>query len=113
MNKNRLKNKILEYIKTHKETSFVEIERIFEENNFNYKGDIAYLSGENTNVVFWIGWNEEAFKLISDLKREGDIEMKICPPIYYIIDGKCLELPIVKSKNIKTEHWLPVAFSVV
>ncbi|MDK3978851.1 pathogenicity island protein, partial [Staphylococcus pseudintermedius] len=47
------------------------------------------------------------------LKRDGYIEMNICPPMYYLIDGKSLNLPIVKSKNIKTEHWLPVAFTAV
>ncbi|EGQ2901355.1 pathogenicity island protein [Staphylococcus pseudintermedius] len=113
MNKNRLKNKILEYIKTHAETSFVEIENIFEENGFDYKGNGAYTSGENDNVIFWVGWNERAFDIVAGLKRDGYIEMNICPPMYYLIDGKSLNLPIVKSKNIKTDHWLPVAFTAV
>lgn len=111
MNKNRLKNEILNYIKIHAETSFVEIERIFEEHQFDYKGDGAYSSGENDKVIFWLGWNQEAFKLIAELKRDGLIEMNICPPLCYMVDGKMLKLPIVKSKNIRTDHWLPVAFS--
>ncbi|HGO3746442.1 TPA: pathogenicity island protein, partial [Staphylococcus aureus] len=37
----------------------------------------------------------------------------ICPPMYYLIDGKGLRLPIVKNKNIKIDHWLPVTFSLV
>ncbi|EHT6210676.1 pathogenicity island protein, partial [Staphylococcus pseudintermedius] len=53
MNKHKLKKEILNYIKNHKETSFVEIERIFEENKFDYKGNGAYTSGENDNVIFW------------------------------------------------------------
>lgn len=113
MNKNRLKNKILEYIKTHEETSFVEIENIFEENGFDYEGEGAYTSGNHENVVFWLGWNEEAFNIVADLKRDGLIEMNICPPLYYLIDGKGLSLPIVKSKNINTDHWLPVAFTAL
>lgn len=52
MNKNQLKSEILEYIKAHAGTSFVEIERVFEENNFDYKGDGAYTSGQHPNVVF-------------------------------------------------------------
>lgn len=52
MNKNQLKSEILEYIKTHDGTSFVEIERVFEENNFDYKGVGAYTSGQHPNVVF-------------------------------------------------------------
>lgn len=113
MNKHKLKKEILNYIKNHKETSFVEIERIFEENKFDYKGNGAYTSGENDNVIFWVGWNERAFDIVAGLKRDGYIEMNICPPMYYLIDGKSLNLPIVKSKKIKTDHWLPVAFTAV
>ena len=69
MNKNQLKTEILEYIKAHAGTSFVEIERVFEENNFDYKGDGAYTSGQHPNVVFWIGWNQEAFDVIAELKK--------------------------------------------
>ncbi len=69
MNKNQLKSEILEYIKTHDGTSFVEIERVFEENNFDYKGVGAYTSGQHPNVVFWVGWNQEAFDVIAELKK--------------------------------------------
>lgn len=112
MNINHLKSEILEYIESHDGTTFVEIENVFEENNFNYKGDGAYTSGQHPNVVFWIGWNQEAFNIIAELKRDGLIEMDICPPIIYLVDGKGLDLPIVKSKYIKTDHWLPVAFNI-
>lgn len=73
MNKNQLKSEILEYIKGHAGTSFVEIERVFEENNFDYKGDGAYTSGQHPNVVFWVGWNQEAFDVIAELKKKMDI----------------------------------------
>lgn len=69
MNKNQLKSEILEYIKTHDGTSFVEIESVFEENNFDYKGVGAYTSGQHPNVVFWVGWNQEAFDVIAELKK--------------------------------------------
>ncbi|MEJ7373566.1 pathogenicity island protein, partial [Staphylococcus epidermidis] len=48
----------------------------------------------------------------AELKRDGLIEMDICPPIIYLVDGKGLDLPIVKSKYIKIDHWLPVAFNI-
>ncbi|WP_269924663.1 pathogenicity island protein [Staphylococcus aureus] len=112
MNKNQLKSEVLEYIKAHAGTSFVEIERVFEENNFDYKGDGAYTSGQHPNVVFWVGWNQEAFDVIAELKKDGHIEMDICEPIVYMVDGKGLDLPIVRSKNIKTDHWLPVTFTI-
>lgn len=112
MNRNQLKSEIINYIKLHEGTSFVEIERIFEDNHFNYKGDGAYTSGHHPNVIFWSGWNQNAFNIIAELKRDGFIEMDVCPPIIYLVDGKGLDLPIVKSKYIKTDHWLPVAFNI-
>ncbi len=67
-NKN-IKNKVLDYIKNHNATSFVEIERVFEEHNFDYKGDGAYTSGAHQNVIFWTGWNEQAFNVVAELKK--------------------------------------------
>ncbi|HHB2931848.1 TPA: pathogenicity island protein [Staphylococcus aureus] len=113
MNRNRMKQIILEYIKNNDSTSFVEIENVFEEQGFKYKGNGAYTSGNHKNIIFWMGWNEEAFNIVADLKRDGLIEMQICPPMYYLIDGKGLRLPIVKNKNIKIDHWLPITFSLV
>lgn len=112
MEKEKIKFEVLEYIKSHSETSFVEIERIFEKNEFDYVGDGAYSSGVNNKAIFWIGWNKAAYEIISELKREGLIVMEPCQPIIYVIDGKSLTLPIMKSMNIKNDHWLPVAFSV-
>ncbi|HDA7915243.1 TPA: pathogenicity island protein [Staphylococcus aureus] len=109
---NNIKGELVNYIKNNAGTSFVEIEKVFEENNFDYKGDGAYTSGQHPNVVFWIGWNQKAFDVIAELKKDGRIEMDICEPIVYMVDGKGLDLPIVRSKNIKTDHWLPVTFTI-
>lgn len=112
MNKNRMKQIILEYIKRHDGTSFVEIEELFDENHFNYRGNGAYSSGEQQNVIFWIGWNKQAFNIIAELKRDGHIAMNICEPFVYLVDGKSLSLPILrKPSDAKHECWLPVTFS--
>lgn len=112
MNKDELKSAILEYIESHKGTTFTEIEWVFEENNFDYEGNLAYTSGENPNIVFWVDWNKEAFTIIDELKRDGFIEMSPCPLIVYLIDGKLPTLPVAKSKYIKTNHWLPATFNI-
>ena len=46
MDKNNIKQKVFEYVDGHEETSFVEIERVFEEHGFNYEGDLT-LTGTN------------------------------------------------------------------
>ena len=68
MNKNELKSKILEYIKSHDGTTFVEIENVFEENNFNFKGDGAYTSGQHPNIVF-LDWMEPNLILLLNLNE--------------------------------------------
>lgn len=109
---NNVKNKIIKYITKNAGTSFVEIEKIFDENHFEYKGNGAYTSAENNNIVFWYGWNEQAFNVVSSLVNEGLIDMKICEPVIYMVDGKELNLPVLKSYDIDTYHWLPITFSV-
>lgn len=111
-NKN-IKNKVLDYIKNHNATSFVEIERVFEEHNFDYKGDGAYTSGAHQNVIFWTGWNEQAFNVVAELKKDGYIEIEPCPLLIYLTDGKCLNLPVMqKVSDAKHDCWLPITFSV-
>ena len=110
---NNVKNKIIKYITENAGTSFVEIEKIFDENHFDYKGNGAYTSAENNNIVFWYGWNEQAFNVVSSLVNEGLIEMRTCEPVIYIVDGKSLNFPIVKSECINTYHWLPVTFNLI
>ncbi|EZY59614.1 hypothetical protein V061_02761 [Staphylococcus aureus R0353] len=109
---NNIKGELVNYIKNNAGASFVEIERVFEGNNFDYKGQGAYTSAVNNNIVYWYGWNKQAFNLVSDLVNDGVIEMNICESIIYIVDGKGLNFPILKSDDVDTYHWLPVAFNI-
>lgn len=69
MNKNQLKSEILEYIKAHAGTSFVEIERVFEENNFDYKGD-AHIQVVNILMLcFGLGGIKKRLMLSLNLKK--------------------------------------------
>ena len=111
MNKDIVKQKVYEYIKGHEETSFVEIERVFEEHGFDYVGDQTLTTSNNETLVLWIDWNEEAVEIITELMAEEKIYMDACQPLYYLIDGKSINLPIPKRAGTKKPHWLPVAFS--
>ncbi|MCN0156676.1 pathogenicity island protein [Staphylococcus epidermidis] len=107
-----IQSKLIDYIKNNTGTSFVEIEKVFEQNDFDYTGQGAYTSAENNNIVFWYGWNKQAFDVVSELVNEGLIDMKICELVIYMVDGKELNLPVLKSYDIDTYHWLPITFSV-
>ncbi|HDE4337184.1 TPA: pathogenicity island protein [Staphylococcus aureus] len=108
----KIKKELVNYIKDNAGTSFVEIEKIFEENNFDYKGNGAYTSAESSHIVYWYGWNRQAFNIVSELVNDDLIQMNRCEPIIYMVDGKGLSLPIANNKNIETDYWLPVVFNI-
>ena len=107
-----IQSKLVDYIKNNAGTSFVEIEKVFEQNNFDYKGQGAYTSAVNSNIVFWYGWNKQAFDVVSELVNDGVIKISKCESMIYIVDGKSLNFPILKSDYVKTYHWLPVTFAI-
>ena len=113
MTDNEIKEKILDYVRKNEGTSYVEIERIFEENSFDYKGNLETTAGkEYPNVILWSGWNKRAFDIIKELLSSGSVIRQPCQPIVYMIDGKMLTYPIQKSSSShNTPHWLPCAFS--
>ncbi len=109
-----IKTAVLDYIKKNDGTSYVEIERLFDSLSFDWRGDYEIYSNQCDNVVFWDGWNEAAMNLINELLHDKLIFKEPAQPLIYLIDGKCLTLPIVKrAMKYKTPHWLPVVFTTV
>ena len=108
-----LKNKITKYISTNNGTSFVEIENIFEENNYEYNCNVAFCNRENTNIIFWTGWKQEAINIMVELLNDKKIVMEPCELLIYLVDGKRLKLPILnKPSDAKELCWLPVSFKI-
>ena len=35
-----------------------------------------------------------------------------CESMIYIVDGKGLNFPVLKSDDVDTYHWLPVTFNI-
>ena len=62
--------------------------------------------------MFWYGWNKQAFDVVSELVNEGVIEMSRCESMIYVVDGKGLNFPILKSDEVETYHWLLVTFTI-
>jgi len=107
-----IKAEVYRYIRENEGTSYVELENLFTRLGFNWKGNLEICSDVNENVIFWAGWNKEAIELINDLQREGLIEKVPGHYVMYILDGKTMDLPLVRGyKEYKTPHWLPVLFT--
>lgn len=103
-----MKNIILNFIKEKKKgISFVEIEKLFEKNNYEYKGPWAFCPSTNKHVVIWSGWSEEAINLMIDLEKENLIYFNNTGELVYNIDGN---LPA--AHLYKTDHWFPIYMSI-
>ena len=112
MRKEDIKQLLVDYIKHMRDVTYANIEEFFEDHGFEYKGDRGSRSAVCRHVIFWEGWNNEAFDMISELMSEGKIHCSSTNVITYLIDGKGLDLPIVKTnRDYTTDHWLPVIFN--
>ena len=107
-----IKAEVYQFIKNNEGTSYVELENLFTSLGFYWKGNLEICSDVCSNVIFWTGWNKEAIEVINSLQREGLISKEPGQPFIYYIDGKALNLPLVRTyRKYKTPHWLPVLFA--
>ncbi len=114
MDKQEIKKRVLDYIRKNDSVSYAELQWLFNEMNFNYRGEFEIYSPVNEMVLFWSGWNREAIDIMNELKAENLIEQEPVQPLIYLIDGAGLNLPIVrKAANYKSPHWLPLVFRPV
>lgn len=114
MKQDLVKKAVLEYIKDHPGTSYVNIESLFDELGFEWKGDYMSTLPGYPSVVLWGGWNQEALAVISDLLNEKLIERVATHIVVYMVDGKGLTLPIARTlRHYKTPRWMPIVYKVV
>jgi hypothetical protein len=103
---------LLGYAQKNPGMSFVEVERVFDEHGFEYKGNQAICHPRYPNIIIWSGWNEDATELLRTL-LEGPLEMTPTSVLTYCVDAKMLAIPLVKKAiNYKRPHWLPMTLSV-
>lgn len=111
MHKESVKQSIVDYIRENGSITYSEIEEVMTAAGYNWRGNLITCSDANPNVVFWEGWNADAYSIISEMITSGTISREPCHWINYLVGGKCLSLPLVKRyTEYKTEHWLPCVF---
>lgn len=93
--------------------AFTDIERLFEELGFDFRGDMAIGIGI-PNVHVWYEWNKDAVEVLMRLKDRG-IVLRDESPLTYYCDGLAPNLPLASASNIrreagyKKEHWFPAS----
>lgn len=112
MDKDTMAKIIYDFIKKHGGVSFVEVENLFRENRFDYKGKLM-LGTPAPNIVIWLFWNEAAVDVMTKVIGMGAAFTCTSPLIYYY-DGAAPNLPIAQTtRGYKKEvHWLPVVLNV-
>jgi hypothetical protein len=106
----KLKNEIIDFIKNHPCTSFVELERFIS----GFLGELGLFLGEDDyNILLWTV-SVEAAVAFKELLQKEVINLSSCSPLIYMIDGKGLNLPYAKRRvHYKEPHWLPITMSTI
>ena len=115
MTRAEVKARVLRHITENGGVSYAELENVFASCGFDYTGELSSYSDKHDRVVFWYGWNLEAFTLIGELIKENKIERDPCHSIFYLIYGKALNMPVLQSmsdlRRSKRAYWLPCVFN--
>lgn len=114
MKAEQIKEKILEYIDKNHEIPIYKLEKLFEVIGFDYKGEKMITSRENEYKVFWRKWNVEACTIICDLALEDKVKFVISRQsvMLYLLDGKCVDLPLAVTDELETHSWVPITLSI-
>lgn len=112
MDNNIMSKFIYDFVKKTGGISFVEIESLFRENGFDYKGDLM-VGTSARNTVAWVGWNQAAVDVMNKAIELG-VVLTVTSPLIYYFDGGAPNLPIAKTTRgyKKDVHWLPVVLNV-
>lgn len=111
MNKEEIKKIVLDYINENGSASYAELQWLFDQYGYDYKGALMSCADACEHVVFWSDWNAEAFDLMAELLHEGVVHREPAHPLRYLVDGCAMTMPIVKRAiQYKTDHWCPAVF---
>ena len=97
MNKEEIKQAVLEFIQNKGRVTYVEIEEFLHKHEYEYDGRFALSTNKNPKVYLWMGWNKEMCDIMIELKNERLIHEEGIPFEAYLLQGKVLTLPIAKS----------------
>ena len=67
MNKEEIKKIVLDYINENGSASYAELQWLFDQHGYDYKGALMSCADACEHVVFWSDWNAEAFDLMAEL----------------------------------------------
>ena len=114
MKKEEAKIALMERIKEEGDMFFGEIENFFDSIGYEYKGDKSIRAREGSNLVIWVGWNDEAISILNEMMEFDGFTGMTANPIEVAIMEQ-LTLPMAKqiNRNYREPHWLPCKMAYV
>lgn len=109
----KIYNRILKEIEEKGDLFFPDIENIFIEEKFEYKGEKALFHPEDQKLIIWCGWNEKAINIAMKLIKHFNIVAIQCNTVEIALHPLYLDFPIAKSDKRKHTqfHWFPTKLS--
>ena len=100
MNKEEIKKIVVDYINKNESASYAELQWLFEKKGYDYKGKLLSCSDVCEHVVFWSGWNAEAFDLMTELLHEGVAHREPAHPLRYLLAVSYTHLTLPTNSRV-------------
>lgn len=113
-----LSKAIMALVKENDCTSFVELEKLCQQHGVEHRGDLAMMLGEpERNIIVWANMSPIFYGVVRELIERKAIFIWLSIPLVYAIDGKVLDLPVLRAKTPKKTYsrpmWLPIVFRCI
>jgi hypothetical protein len=111
LNMTAMAEQIFDLVSSRRTVTFAELENHIEgfgggDKTLIYDGDRC------SNIVLWAGLTDAAIDAMEELRIAKRIHPIPANILTYLMDGKCLRLPIAKAgRHYKKPHWVPVVFN--
>lgn len=109
MTKDQIKARLLDHIKTYRNVSFAELDRV---GLGDWRGTCSIeIKG---NLVIWANLSSDVADAVIELYKAKEIDFTPCSTMVYMADGVCLQLPLAKRPPINgytKPHWAPVVMT--
>src|SRR5665648_51531 len=111
MNREEIKQKIVDYVNESDFVAYRDIELIFNRIGFDWAGELELFQAGSEEFTSWYGWNKEACKLINELQDEGLIRSEETDDFICFAHGKSLTFPKADTKKkYDRNNWRRIVF---
>lgn len=111
--KEAAKQAVRDLLSIYGRLTFARIAACFDEIGYPYRGNMAFAYQKNKKLIYWGGWNAEAFSILQELEEEGVLHREGSSAAEYLVDGIAFPLPAVSCEEDLASGkslWIPVAF---